>query len=74
MSELTKFQEIEKRLHLALERTKKLLESYKTNPPEGDIWNNTHDLEDRLNSRLWDNYSNFCAWNWDNNGFNVYSL
>ncbi|MEI7425149.1 MAG: hypothetical protein WCK10_03460 [Candidatus Staskawiczbacteria bacterium] len=35
-------------------------------------WNDYHDLETRLENRLWDNWSAFKEWHWDNFGFNTY--
>ncbi len=32
-------------------------------------WNNWHDLEDRIVSRLKDNYSNYCSWHFEEKGW-----
>jgi len=37
-------------------------------------WNNLHDLRDRLESRLFDNWSEFKTWHFDTFGFNTYSF
>lgn len=35
-------------------------------------WNNWHDLEDRLNNRLWENWSEWKEWHWNKFAFNYY--
>jgi len=35
-------------------------------------WNLFHDLQYRLEQRLWHNWSSFKDWHWDNFGFNTY--
>ena len=39
---------------------------------ELDKWNGWHDLKDRLNNRLWDNWTEFKAWHWEQFCFNSY--
>lgn len=35
-------------------------------------WNNWHDLQYRIEQRLWANWSEFKDYNWDKNQFNTY--
>jgi len=66
------FKAKETSLKLALERVQLLLETYKSNPPQGDNWNLTHDLEYRIINRINDNLSDYFSWKWDNFGYNIY--
>ena len=59
----------------ALDKVRAKLESFKLkdfNDPELNTWNNWHDLEDRLNDRLIDNWKAFKSWHWDTYQFNAY--
>lgn len=70
--ELQTFKDKETSLKKAIERVNNLLEGYKIKAPEGDKWNQTHDLEDRLRNRLIENWKEFKIWHWDNFQFNTY--
>lgn len=37
-------------------------------------WNQLHDLQYRLEDRLWDNHSAYQDWHWTVAGFNVYNF
>jgi hypothetical protein len=72
-------------LNKAHARVKNLIEKYKKDlrqKPEdpsfedknGWDFNLLHDLEYRMEQRLWDNWSAHKDWCWDNVGLNIYSL
>lgn len=78
------FTKTETRLKVAIAKVEAKLAYYaaenkKNNKPWGPAeeekfkdWNLLHDLQYRLESRLWDNYSAFTDWHWDNFGWNAY--
>lgn len=86
MKKLEDFQREEALLNKAIERVKlrlKELEDYSNSfvgvRYESDEykertknWNNYHDLQYRLEERLWLNWSAYKDWHWDNFGFNTY--
>lgn len=82
MKTSTNFQLVETRLNNALTKVKQRLEvlsersglpiDEQMKHPDHAIWNDLHDLEYRLNDRLWDNWSAAKSAHWDKHGFNVY--
>ena len=84
---MNKFEKKEISLKKALERVKNRLQehaeysaAYTGNDRPRDAvyqektkwWNHFHDLETRIENRLWDNWSAFKDWHWDQHGFNTY--
>jgi len=60
-------------INKAIDRVKAKLKSYSDTPdqPHKD-WNLWHDLQDRLEARLADNWSNYKSWHWETYQFNTY--
>jgi len=84
MANTSKFVAIETRLNNAIakvqarlavlsSRTELSIEQQQQHP-DHKHWNDLHDLEDRLNNRLWDNWSASKDAHWDAHGFNSYSF
>lgn len=70
---LNTFKDKETRLNLALTRVQNSLKHYAENSGQRfDDWNNWHDLEDRINERLWQNWSNYKDWHFETFQFNTY--
>ena len=67
------FKQKEQRIKKAIKKVKTELNNFATgNRKDVENWNNYHDLVDRLNDRLWQNWSEYKDWHWNNFGFNVY--
>ena len=69
---LNTFKDKETRLQTAIAKVRAKLESFKHGALDLSKWNNWHDLEDRLNDRLLENWKAFKAWHWDTYQFNTY--
>ena len=73
------FKEKENSLNRAIAKVQSKLEYLSKNwqkmpSNEVKIWNNWHDLEDRLSDRKKENLSNFHEWHFITFGYNVYSI
>ena len=69
------FKDKETRLQNAINKVRAKLESFHTLPPTDpqlNKWNDWHDLEDRLNDRLIDNWKAYKTWHWETYNFNTY--
>lgn len=68
------FKDKETRLNLALQRVQNRLKFYADNASTNEFkdWNNWHDLEQRIKERLFDNWSSFKDWHFQQFGFNTY--
>ncbi len=71
------FTQKESRLNSALSKVQNKLDylaENQSNLPKAelDLWNNWHDLKDRITNRLWDNWSDFKDWHWEQFGYNSY--
>ena len=73
MLNLQHFKKKESQLQKAKAKCQAILELFKTGERKDvDNWNLVHDLEDRIDERIGDNWSAFKDWHWDNFGFNTY--
>ena len=73
MKDLKYFKKKESQLKRAKDRTQKILRDFsKGKRTDEENWNLVHDLEYRIDDRIWNNWSEFKDWHWDNYGFNVY--
>jgi hypothetical protein len=63
-------------LNKALERVKTRLAYYAANTVGNDFpdWNNWHDLQDRIEDRLQDNYSAYSAWHFAKYGYMIHHV
>ncbi len=71
------FLENERKLKSALSRVKRKLNYFSDNretltEKDRENWNNWHDLENRLEDRIFQNWSDYKEWHFEENGFNVY--
>ena len=71
------FQNQQERLLRAQKRIEVKLQWFKDNSDNlsedvRQFWDSWHDLSDRINDRLLDNWQSFKSWHWDNYGFNSY--
>jgi len=61
------------RLQSAVDKVVNKLHEFKNNPAQApENWNSWHDLHDRLNNRLIDNWKAYKSWHWDTYHFNAY--
>ena len=61
------------RLQSAVDKVVNKLQEFKSNPDKApDNWNDWHDLHDRLNNRLVDNWKAYKNWHWETFQFNAY--
>ena len=84
MKDLKYFKKKEKLIRKAIERVKTKLNWFKSESEKipgywtdehreyFKDWDNWHDLQYRLEQRLWNNWSEFKDWNWDTYEMNVY--
>ena len=80
------FKKKEKLIHKAIERVKNKLLWFKSesekipgywtdeNREYFKDWNLWHDLQYRLENRMWDNWSEYKDWHWDTYQFNTYNV
>lgn len=71
------FLENERKLKNALSRVKRKLNYFSNNretltKKDSECWNDWHDLENRLEDRIFQNWSDYKEWHFEENGFNVY--
>ena len=64
----------EKQLFAALKRVKQILKEHSEGKRSPDDWNKTHDLQYRIESRIWQNQSNYYDWHFKTYQFNSYSI
>jgi len=79
IEEFKNFQVKEKSLNMAILRVQNKLKYFSKNYQkmplnQVEMWNNWHDLEDRLQDRKKENLSNFYEWHFLTFGYNVYTL
>jgi uncharacterized protein YukE len=71
-----KFKKKEEVLRSALQRVKdklnEIADSFNSTGVPNPHWDRFHDLEYRIEQRLWDNWSDFKDAHWDAFGFNAY--
>lgn len=67
------FKSKEQSILKAIDRVKSRLAFYSaTADQRHEDWNDWHDLKDRLEGRLKDNWSAYHDWHWSQYGFNIY--
>lgn len=66
------FENKQNAINAAIERVAGKLGDFANGLIPPDNWNNWHDLHDRLQNRLLDNWKEYKSWHWDKYGFNAY--
>jgi len=74
MKDLQYFQYKESLLNIALDKIKAKLQYFNDNKDNQEFkeWNNWHDLQYRIEQRLWANWSEYKDWHWKTFDFNSY--